>query len=256
MIVIKSSEDLKRIREAGIVLARTLRGAGALIVPGKTTTGELDQFIYDRITEAGGKPSFLGYGGPPPFPASACISVNEEVVHGIPGSRILQEGDIVGIDIGVYLNGFHADSAYTFPVGEVSAEVKRLLAVTKECLNQAIAKARIGNWTGDIGVAVQKYAERNGYGVVRDLTGHGIGQNLHEEPSVPNFGRPRTGARLREGMTLAIEPMINMGTHKVKTLSDRWTMVTADGKPSAHFEHTVAITGNGPVALTLHPDDE
>lgn len=256
MIVLKTAEDLRKMRAAGILLARTLREAGQSIVPGVTTTGSLNALIHERITEGGAVPSFLGYGGPPPFPASACISTNEEVVHGIPGERVLLEGDIVGIDIGVYLNGFHADAAYTFAVGEVSDEVRRLLSVTRECLNQAIAKARLGNSVGDIGSAVQKYAEKQRFGVVRDLTGHGVGKHLHEEPSVPNFGRPRSGARLRAGMTLAIEPMINMGTYKVKTLADRWTLVTADGKPSAHFEHTVAITEDGPALLTLHPDDE
>lgn len=247
MIVLKKPEEIERMRTSGKLLAAVMREASELITPGRTTA-ELNDLIYTRITEAGAVPSFLGYNG---FKGSACISVNEEVVHGIPGPRVLAEGDVVTLDIGVFLDGFHADSAWTFPVGTIATETQRLLNVTRESLMQGIAKAKVGNTIGDIAHAVQKYVESNGYGIVRDLVGHGIGQKLHEEPSVPNFGKPGVGPRLKEGMTLAIEPMVNMGTWRVKTLSDDWTVVTADGKPSAHFEHTVAITAKGPDILTL-----
>lgn len=248
MIVLKTPEQIELMRAAGKVLVRTLDALETAIVPGKTTTQDLDAIAYQMITEAGATPSFLGYGG---FPASACISVNEEVVHGIPGPRTLQDGDIVGIDIGVFLNGWHADSARTLPVGEISDKARRLLSVTKESLNQGIAKAKPGNTVGDIAHAIQKYVESHGYSIVRDLVGHGLGQKLHEEPQVPNFGKPKMGPKLKEGMTLAIEPMVNMGTWKVKTLEDDWTVISADRSLSAHFEHTVAITATGFEILTL-----
>jgi methionyl aminopeptidase len=218
------------------------------IVPGKTTPRDLDAIAARIVKEAGGVPSFLNYRG---FPASTCISVNDKVVHGIPDDIALQEGDILSLDMGVMIDGWHGDGAWTYPVGTISAEAQRLLNVTRESLYQGIAKARVGNHIGDISHAVQKYVEQFGYGVVRDLVGHGIGRNLHEEPTaIPNYGKPGRGELLREGMTICIEPMINQGTWKVVTDADKWTVRTADGKLSAHFEHTLAITRDGPEILT------
>jgi methionyl aminopeptidase len=249
VILLKSTSEIEKMRAAGRVVARALRCMSEAIVPGQTTPKDLDAIAFRIVEEAGGRPSFLGYRG---FPASACISVNEVVVHGIPSDVPLKEGDIVGLDMGVQLDGWHADSAWTYPVGAISAEAQRLLNVTRESLFQGIAKARVGNRIGDIAHAVQRYVEGNGYSVVRDLVGHGIGQSLHEEPqAVPNFGRPGKGEPLRDGMTICIEPMVNAGTWKVETLPDEWTMVTADRRLSAHFEHTVAITKDGPDILTL-----
>ncbi len=230
-------------------MARVLREMAASIVPGQTTPKELDALAFQIISAEGGTPSFLNYRG---YPASACISVNDVVIHGIPDDVPLQEGDIVDLDVGACIDGWHADSAWTFPVGTISAEAQRLLNVTRESLFQGISKARIGNRIGDISAAVQKYVEGNGYSVVRDLVGHGIGRKLHEEPSsIPNFGKAGQGEVLREGMTICIEPMVNQGTYKIVTLPDGWTMKTADGKLSAHFEHTVAITREGPQLLTV-----
>jgi methionyl aminopeptidase len=249
MSLIKSPAEIAKMKESGRIVARTLRLVSETIVPGKSTPKELDALADRLIREEGGVPSFLGYRG---YPAATCISVNQVVVHGIPTSVPLQEGDVISLDFGVVKDGWHADGAWTFPVGTISAEAQRLLSVTRESLYQGIAKARAGNRIGDIGAAVQRYCENNGYGVVRELVGHGIGQKLHEEPSnVPMFGKPGTGERLREGMTLCVEPMINQGTHKVIFLDDKWTVVTADGKLSAHFEHTIAITKNGPEILTV-----
>ncbi len=239
------------MRQGGRILALVMREVSSAIVPGKTNLLELDRLAGRLIEEAGATPSFLNYKG---FPNNICISVNEVVVHGIPSDRILQEGDIVGLDFGVYYKGYHTDSAWTFPVGTISEEAQRLLNVTRESLMQGIAKARVGAKVGDIAYTVQSYCEKNGYGVVRDLVGHGIGKSLHEEPSVPNFGRKGTGELLRAGTTMCIEPMINQGTYKVDTLSDGWTIVTADGKLSAHFEHTVAVTPSGPEILTREDD--
>lgn len=239
------------MREAGKIIARTMRLAAEAIVPGQTTLLQLDQLAEKLITEKNGIPSFKGYKG---FPAAACISPNEVVVHGIPNQRILQEGDIVSLDFGVIYQGWHADSAWTFPVGTIPPNAQRLMNVTRESLYQGIAKAKPGNRVGDIANAVQTYVEKNGYSIVKDLVGHGIGQNLHEEPSVPNFGKPRTGPVLKPGMTFCIEPMVNEGTHKVRTLADDWTVVTADGKLAAHYEHTVAVTSDGPVLLTAEED--
>lgn len=248
MIILKSTSEIAKIREAGRVVARAIRLMHEAIVPGKTTTRDLDSIAARVVAEAGGSCAFLGYRG---YPANTCISVNEVVIHGIPNDEPVQDGDIIDLDIGVEKDGWFADAAWTFPIGTISAEAQRLLNISQECLHQGIAKARIGNRVGDISAAVQKYAERNGYGVVTELVGHGIGRNLHEEPNVPNFGKPNTGPPIREGMTICIEPMINQGTKKVKTLADGWTIVTADGKLSAHFEHTVAITRNGPELLTV-----
>ncbi len=252
MIVLKTRAEIELMREAGRVLARARRVASEHVRPG-VTTDQLDILIHQVITEAGAEPSFLNYqgSGPSPFPKSSCLSVNEEVVHGIPGSRVLNEGDIIGIDIGVYKDGYHADSAWTFPVGEVSEETKKLLKVSREALERGIDKARVGNRIGDISAAVQRHVESHGFGVVRELVGHGIGQDLHEEPSVPNFGRAGMGPKIKEGMTFCIEPMVNAGTWKVKTLADGWSLVSADGRYSAHFEHTVAIGKNGPEILTV-----
>lgn len=247
MIRLKTPEEIAKMRAAGRIVHQVLHTCNEAIVPGKTTTAELDALAYSIIHSHGATPSFLNYRG---YPASTCISVNEVVIHGIPGPLVLTEGDVVDIDVGVYLDGYHADAAWTFPVGEIDDASRRLLAVTKESLFQGIAKARPGNRVGDLCATVQKYCEAQGYGVVRDLVGHGIGRELHEEPSIPNFGKAGTGAVLKEGMTICIEPMINQGTWKVKTLADGWTMVTADGKRSAHFEHTVHITANGPELLT------
>ena len=200
------------------------------------------------IESQGAKPSFLGYGG---FSGSACISINNEVIHGIPGKRVIKAGDIVSVDVGAFYNGFHGDNAATFAAGEVSPEAKALMDATRESLYEGIKAARAGNRVGDIGAAVQRYVEVHGYSVVRQFVGHGVGANLHEDPSVPNFGTPGRGPRLLPGMTIAIEPMVNAGVSDVKILSDGWTTVTADGKLSAHFEHSVAITPDGPVILTL-----
>lgn len=250
MVILKTSRELQKMREAGRISANALKLAGQAVEPG-VSTAEIDRIVRKYIEEQGAVPSFLGYGG---FKGSACISINEEVVHGIPSKkRILKRGDVVSIDVGAFIDGFHGDNAYTFACGDISPEVQALLDATKESLQLGIKQAQAGNRLGDIGYAVQSYVEARSYSVVRDYVGHGVGAKLHEDPSVPNFGTPGRGVRLLPGMTIAIEPMVNMGTHKVKVLSDGWTAVTADGKPSAHFEHTVAITPDGPVILTI-PD--
>ena len=246
MINIKSSRDLQRMREACVISARALQIGGQAVQPG-VTTGEIDRLIRQYIESMGAKPSFLGYGG---YPASACISVNETVIHGIPGNTVIREGDIVSIDVGAAINGFNGDNAATFAAGRVSREAQALMDATRESLYEGIAAARAGNRVGDIGAAVQRYVEMRGYSVVRQFVGHGVGTNLHEDPSVPNFGTPGRGAKLLPGMTLAIEPMVNAGTHEVSILGDGWTTVTKDGRLSAHFEHTIAITPDGPVIMT------
>ena len=247
MIAIKNSRELSMMREACVISARALKLAGEAVEPG-VTTEEIDRIIRRYIESQGATPSFLGYGG---YPASACISVNETVIHGIPDKRVIKAGDIVSIDVGAYFNGFHGDNAATFAAGEISPEAQALLDATRESLYEGIAQAVAGNRIGDIGSAVQRYVEMRGYSVVRQFVGHGVGTNLHEDPSVPNFGTPGRGPRLLPGMTLAIEPMINMGGPEVRILKDGWTTVTTDGKLSAHFEHTVAITKDGPVILTM-----
>lgn len=251
MILLKKTSEISLMRESGRLLARTMRIVSESIVPGKSTPLELDALAERIITDGGGIPSFKGYRG---FPKSACISVNDTVVHGIPDGVVLQPGDIVSLDFGVILEGWHSDSAWTFPVGDIAPNAQRLLSVTKECLNQGILKAKAGGKIGDISNAVQKYAENNGYGIVKDLVGHGIGKSLHEPPNVPNFGKAGHGPVMKEGMTICIEPMINEGTGKVKFLKDGWTVKTGDGKLSAHFEHTVAVTNNGPLILTSEED--
>lgn len=247
MISIKNSRELAAMKEACIISARALKLAGEAVEPG-VTTQEIDHLVRRYIESQGAKPSFLGYGG---FPGSACISVNETVIHGIPDKRKIKAGDIVSVDVGAYFNGYHGDNAATFPAGEVSEEARALMDATRESLYEGIRAAVAGNRIGDIGAAVQRYVEVRGYSVVRQFVGHGVGTDLHEDPSVPNFGTPGRGPRLVPGMTLAIEPMINAGTQDVRILKDGWTTVTKDGRLSAHFEHTVAITPDGPVILTL-----
>jgi len=249
-IALKSRDDLARIRDACLVVHDVLVELRQAVAPG-ITTGELDRLAEARARARGAEPAFLGYHG---YPASVCISVNDEVVHGIPSpTRVLAEGDIVGLDFGVVLGGFYGDSAITVPVGAVSEEARRLIEVTQGALAQAIAAARPERRVGDIGAAVQAYVEARGFSVVRDFVGHGIGRRLHEPPQIPNFGTPGTGARLRPGMVLALEPMVNAGGFRVETLEDGWTAVTQDGRLSAHFEHTVAVTENGPEILSLPP---
>ena len=250
MIVIKTAREIRQMQAACKLSARALRLAGEAIEPGVSTL-EIDTLVRKFIEEQGATPSFLGYGG---FPASTCISVNNVVIHGIPSKKIiLKEGDIVSVDVGAYLNGYHGDNAYTFACGDISKEARALLDATKESLYEGIKMAVAGNRVGDISAAVQEYTEARSYSVVRDFVGHGVGAKLHEEPSVPNFGTPHRGARLIPGMTLAIEPMINMGSYDVEVLSDEWTVVTADSSLSAHFEHTIAVTPDGPMIMTL-PD--
>ena len=251
MIYLKKPEEIEKMRAAGRVVHLVLKAAEAAIKPG-ITTGELEDIAVRLISESGGTSPFLGYApvGHPPFPAWTCISVNDEVVHGIPGRRVLKEGDIVTVDCGVELNGWLGDSAWTFPVGKVSPAIERLLKVTEEALYKGIAQAKPGNRTGDIGYAVQKFVEAHGYSIVRELSGHGVGRSLHEDPQVFNYGQRGKGELLQCGMTFAIEPMVNAGRKETKVLSDRWTIATADRKYSAHFEHTVAITPDGTLILT------
>lgn len=246
MIIRKTPEQIELMKEAGRRTALAREYAGSLIKPG-ITTGEIDKKVGEFIRDNGGKPSFLNYNG---FPGNMCISVNDEVVHGIPGARELKNGDIVSLDVGVYYKGYHGDSAKTFPVGEISKEAQQLIDITRESFYKGMEKAVAGNRVGDIGHAVQAFVEGYGYAPVRVLTGHGVGKNLHEDPEVLNFGKAHTGDTLKEGMVIAIEPMINQGTHRVNVLENDWTVVTADGKLSSHYEHTIAITKDGPVILT------
>ncbi len=237
MIDYKTEEEVEIQRESSLLVGKTLAEVAKLIQPGVTTL-ELDKVAEEFIRDHHAIPGFKGYNG---FPNSLCTSVNEQVVHGIPNNKPLKNGDIVSVDCGVLKNGFYGDSAYTFAVGEVSAEIQQLLDVTKQSLLLGMEQAIVGNRIGDIGYTIQKYCESFGYGVVRELVGHGLGRSLHESPEVPNYGRKRSGLKLKEGLVLAIEPMINLGVKEVKQLNDGWTIVTADGKPSAHFEHDVAI---------------
>lgn len=246
MISIKSEKDLEKMREAGRITIEALHLIQEHVVPG-VTTAHLDQIIHAHILKNGAKPNFLGYCG---FPATACISVNDEVIHGIPGSRILKEGDIVSIDTGCVKDGFHGDAARTFFVGEVAPETKQLVEVTKQSFYEGLKMVRPDNRIGDIGAAIANYVESFGYSVVKDFTGHGIGRALHEDPEVPNYGTAGRGIRLRPGMVLAIEPMVSIGDWRVRILSDKWTTVTADGTLSAHYENTVAVTEGEPEILT------
>ena len=247
MINLKTKEEIEIMRQAGRIVAETLTMVAEEIKPGMTTK-RLDSLIEDFIRSKNAVPAFKDYQG---FPASACISIDDEVVHGIPGKRKLKEGEIVSVDVGSIFDEFYGDSARTYAIGEISEEKKKLMEWTEKSLQAGIDKARNGNKLGQISAAVQNTAEEQGYGVVRQLVGHGIGRKMHEEPQVPNYGSSDEGPVLKTGMVLAIEPMINCGTYQVKTMPDGWTIVTADGKPSAHFEHTVAITENGPDILTV-----
>ena len=247
MIVLKTDREIGYMRDAGKIVGQTLLELKKAIVPGVTTL-ELDRIADQYIRHAGAIPAFKGYGG---FPANICTSVNEQVVHGIPGSRQLKSGDVISLDVGTKLNRYYGDAAITVPVGDVDDELQKLLTVTEESLYRGIEKAIKGNRLSDISHAVQLHAESHGYGVVRDYVGHGIGQRMHEDPQIPNYGPPGRGPLLKNGLVLAIEPMINLGTPEVEVLADDWTVVTADGKISAHFEHTVAVTDGEPLILTL-----
>jgi methionyl aminopeptidase len=252
MIILKTPEEIEKMRIAGRVVYAALQAMQNAIVPNRTTTYELEQVAVQVLAAHGASSPFLGYApaNHPPYPAWTCISVNEEVVHGIPGRRVLCEGDIVSCDVGVKLNGYYADSAWTFPVGRVAPEVTRLLKVTREALYKGIAQAKAGNRLGDVGHAIYRHVAQNGFSVVRDMVGHGVGRSLHEEPQVPNFGKAGTGVLLQEGMTIAIEPMVNIGKRDIEALADEWTIVTSDRTLSAHFEHTIAVTRNGARILT------
>ncbi|OGQ13573.1 MAG: type I methionyl aminopeptidase [Deltaproteobacteria bacterium RBG_19FT_COMBO_46_12] len=247
MIIIKSPREIEQLKRSNAIVAEVFEKLKGMIAPG-ITTKELDQVAEEYILSKGGRPAFKGYRG---FPATLCISINEEVVHGIPGQRRLKEGDIVSIDGGVNFAGYFGDSAITLPVGEVDLESKRLLEVTEKALTLGIEKAKIGNRLFDISYAIQRWVESRGFSVVRDFVGHGIGKDLHEEPQIPNFGSPHQGPRLEKGMVFALEPMVNEGTYEVRVLSDGWTVVTADGKRSAHFEHTISINDDGAEILSI-----
>jgi methionyl aminopeptidase len=253
MVIYKTEHEIALIKESSLLVGKTLAEVARHIKPGVTTL-QLDKVAYEFIHDHGATPGFLDYSG---FPNTLCTSVNEQVVHGIPTDQPLKEGDIVSIDCGVIKNEFWGDSAYTFAVGEVSEEISQLMDATKHSLNLAIEAAVEGNRMGDIGYAVQSYTEGLGYGVVRELVGHGLGRNLHESPEVPNYGRRGNGMKLKEGLVLAIEPMINLGTKNVKTSSDGWTIVTTDGKPSAHYEHDVVVRkGKAEVLSSFEPIEE
>jgi len=246
MIVYKTAEEIEIMREAAQIVSRTLGILTPHIKPG-TTPLELDKMAEEYIRSQDAIPGFLGLYD---FPNTLCVSVNEQVVHGIPNDRPLEEGDIISVDCGAIYKGYYGDHAYTFEVGEVAPEVKKLLDVTKECLYLGIQEAKEGSRIGDIGFAIQQHAEKHGYGVVRDLVGHGLGKTMHEDPQVPNYGRRGRGKKIKNGLTIAIEPMINMGTERVVQLDDKWTIVTADGKPSAHFEHDIAVVDGLPEILS------
>jgi methionyl aminopeptidase len=264
MITLRSPREIEAIRRSGKITSAVLT---ELMLKARTgmSTREMDRIAERGIRSRGGEPTFKGYRG---FPASVCTSVNDEVVHGIPGSYVLRDGDLLSIDLGTTLDGYVSDSAVTIGIGSISTEAQRLLDVTQECLMLAIAKMQVDAHVGDIGATVQEHAQRNGYGVVRELVGHGVGREMHEDPQVPNYGRRGSGARLRPGLVLAVEPMITQGSHEIRILKDGWTVVTADGKLAAHFEHTIVVTEEGPRILTLRelgehpavegfrPDDE
>ena len=250
MISLKSPREIEAMRRAGRITAQARALAGSMIKPGVTTL-EIDKAVRRFIVSQGAKPSFLGYGG---FPGSACISVNEEVIHGIPGPRVLKEGDIVSIDVGAFIGGFHGDCAATYPCGQVSDEAMRLIEVTRQSFWEGMKMARQGQRVSDIGHAVQEYVEKNGFSVVRDFVGHGIGAKLHEAPEVRNYGPAGHGPRLLPGMTLAVEPMVNMGDWQVKVLADKWTTVSLDGSLTAHYENSILITDGDPEILTVTED--
>lgn len=247
MIIIKNSDEIALMKKAGRIVGETLLLLEKEVKPG-ITTADLDRIAEEFITKHGAKPSFKGLYG---FPSSLCISVNEQVIHGFPSAYVLKEGDIVSIDCGAFYNGFHGDAARTFPIGNISVDAQKLIDITRESFFQGIKFAKEGNKLTDISYGIQSYVEAAGFSVVRDFVGHGIGRKVHEEPNVPNFGKAGRGPKLLNGMVLAIEPMVNAGTHKVKTLKDGWTVVTADNSLSAHYENTVAILSDGPEILTL-----
>ena len=247
MIYLKSSEDLQMLKRSGEILAAVMRQVQAVLRPGITTL-DIDSLSEELILKINGRPAFKGYKG---FPATACVSVNEEIVHGIPGPRVILEGDIVSIDLGINYEGFFSDMAVTLPVGKVDPSKLKLIEVTKQSLAIGIKQARVGNYLTDISHSIQSFVEERGFSVVRQFVGHGIGRALHEDPEIPNFGKPGLGPLLEKGMVLAIEPMINMGGWECYVTENGWTAVTKDGEPSAHFEHTVAVTDKGPVILTL-----
>ena len=247
MISVKTERELEVMRRAGRITAQARALAGEMVRPGVTTI-EIDKAVHDFIVSQGAKPSFLNYAG---YPASACISVNDVVIHGIPDGRVLREGDIVSVDVGAYWGGFHGDCAATFACGKISPEAEKLIAVTRQSFFEGIQFARQGYRISDISHAVQTYVEANGFSVVRAFVGHGIGEQMHEAPEVPNFGAPGRGPRLVRGMTIAVEPMVNQGTYDVRVLKDKWTTVTVDGKLSAHYENTVLITDGEPEILTV-----
>jgi methionyl aminopeptidase len=247
MIICRSSAEIEKLRRSGRMVRGLLEELRARVQPGVSTL-DLEKYIERRIAQLGARPAFKGYRG---YPCCLCASVNSEVIHGIPSERRLKEGDILSLDMGVVLNGYYGDSAMTVPVGEISESTQKLLRVTQEALQLAIDKTRLGNRLGDVSATVQQHVEENGYSVVREFVGHGIGRQLHEEPQIPNFGQPGHGPVLKEGMVLAIEPMVNAGGPAVRVLADNWTAVTEDGTLSAHFEHMVAVTHNGPDILTL-----
>ena len=247
MIVLKTTRELSLMKEACVIAAGALKAAGEAVEPG-VTTEEINRIAHNFITKSGAIPTFKGYSG---YPAATCISINDEVIHGIPSKkRIIKAGDIVSIDVGATFNGYVGDNAATFAAGDISPEAQRLCDTTRESLYEGIKAAVAGGRIGDIGSTIQRYCEERGFSVVREFTGHGVGKQMHEDPSVPNFGTPGRGVRLLPGMTIAIEPMINEGKASVKTLSDGWTVKTTDGKLSAHFEHTIAITSSGPLIMT------
>lgn len=246
MIVLKSDEEIKRMAEASRIVAEVLDGIKKNVSPG-VTTKELDEFAESYIISKGARPAFKGYRG---YPSTVCGSVNEQVVHGIPSARKLKNGDIISIDVGVHYNGFYGDAAITLPVGSISSQAQKLLLVTENALKAGMGKAMVGNRLSDVSAAIQAHVESEGFSVVRTFVGHGIGRELHEEPQIPNYGRPGEGPKLLEGMTLAIEPMVNAGGWEVNILDDGWTAVTKDGSLSAHFEHTIAITNDGQSILT------
>lgn len=254
MVKLKDQREIELIAASGRLVGQVLHELQKAVQPG-VSTGQLDRLARRLIEQAGAKPSFLGYGRPP-FPASICASIDHEVVHGIPDDqRILQEGSIISIDVGAQLEGYHADAARTFAVGQVNQEVMDLVRVTRECFWLAYQKAYVGHRLGDLSSTIQAHAQAHGYGVVRELTGHGIGQDLHEEPDLPNHGPAGRGMRLEPGLVLAMEPMINLGDSKVQLKADGWTIVTADGLPSAHYENTFVVTQDGPRVLTLGPGE-
>ena len=246
MIIPKSREEIELMRESALIVSKTLGMLAPLVKPGVTTL-ELDKLAEEFIRDHGATPGFLGMYD---FPNSLCMSPNAQVVHGIPNDKPLEEGDIISIDCGAKKNGFYGDHAYTFPVGQISPEVEKLLRITKESLYVGIREFKIGNRVGDVGFAIQQYTEKHGYGVVRELVGHGLGEKMHEDPEMPNYGKRGRGKKFIEGMVVAIEPMINLGTHKIKQLRDGWTILTGDNQPSAHFEHDVALVDGKPELLS------